>query len=569
MALFTQNSVDIPPNEAESKLTAPKVKSAKPSDMKHLLTDEQYAQYLSDGILVIQPESLDDAFHDHLYRSAQQIYALVENSRSKTAHLDIIGDSLRARIPEIDRLFEDPLVSGALRSVLGDDYVIHPHNFVHKSSDADQVFHQDGNLPWNERGHYRAHRPDWALLFYYPQDVTAENGPTEVILGTQYWTRDFEKTDGTWHSFDGIDRAFTREELANEDLGFRDRRLDESVASLGIPDLQRKSVTVPKGSVVLCHYDILHRGSRKFLGAADRFMYTFHFMRTQEPTSAAWQHRPGFDEKKYMQKLLPQVQPIVRNIWDWSGNFESAASASASLVELKQSLFSGDETKRVEAAYLLGAMQSDESADLLLEGLTHPEESVRRASCYGLKISGAAQANKILPFVGNQRVSIRRLAVYALGESTNGLNAQVVEVVLAALIKDQDDLVRSNAAYAMGQILRCKDADFSVVIDALIQRLAPGVEPNNTSVALFPRSTVRQSIAYSLLQAACNHEFSAEQIEKLLALTLEDDDRYVQGFAIEITRQNQNLSSKSLGVLLAALSRLRLSPRPAELNSAS
>ena len=71
----------------------------------------------------------------------------------------------------------------------------------------------------------------------------------------------------------------------------------------------------------------------------------------------------------------------------------------------------------------------------------------------------------------------------------------------------------------MGQILRCKDADFSEVIDALIQRLAPGVEPNNTDVALFPRSTVRQSIAYSLLQAASNHEFSAAQIEKLLALT--------------------------------------------------
>ena len=537
--------------------------------MKHLLTDEQYALYLSDGILVIQPESLDEAFHDYLYRSAQQIYAQVEDSRSNTAHLDIIGDSLRARIPEIDRLFEDPSVSGALSSILGDSYVIHPHNFVHKSSNADQVFHQDGNLPWNERGHYRAHRPDWALLFYYPQEVTPENGPTELILGTQYWTNDFEKPDGTWHSFDGIGRAFTREELADEDLSFRDRRLDESVASLGIPDLQRKFITVPKGSVVLCHYDILHRGSRTFLQAADRFMYKFHFMRTQEPTCAAWQHQSGFDATESIQKLLPEVQPIVRNIWNWSSNTESNALVSKSLAEVKQSLFSNNEAKRVEAAYLLGEMQSNAAVDVLLEGLTHAEESVRRSSCYGLKISGSAQANKILRFVDNQRVSVRRLAVYALGESSNGLNAQVVRALLAALTEDQDDLVRSNAAYAMGQILRCKDADFSAVIDALIQRLAPGVEPNNTAVALFPRSTVRQSIAYSLLQAACNHEFSAAQIEKLLALTLEDDDRYVQGFAIEITRQNQNLSAKSLELLLAALSRLRLSPRPAALNLAS
>ncbi len=142
--------------------------------MKRLLADEQYAQYFSDGILVIQPESLDEAIHDHLYRSAQQIYALVEDSRSNTAHLDIIGDGLHARIPEIDRLIAGPSVSGALSSMLGDSYVIHSHNFVHKSCDADQVCHQDGNLPWNKRGHYRAHRPKWAPRFYYPQEVTAE-----------------------------------------------------------------------------------------------------------------------------------------------------------------------------------------------------------------------------------------------------------------------------------------------------------------------------------------------------------------------------------------------------------
>lgn len=528
--------------------------------MKHLLTDEQYAQYLTDGFVVVHPQSLDDAFHDRLYRSAQQIYASVEESRSKTAHLDIIGDSLRARIPEIDRLFEDPAVRGALLSILGESYVIHPHNFVHKSSGVDQVFHQDGNLPWNERGHYRSHRPNWALLFYYPQDVTTENGPTELILGTQYWTKDFEKPDGTWHSFDGIDRAFTREELANEDLSFRDRRLNESVASLGIPNLQRKYVVVPKGSVVLCHYDILHRGSRTLPEAADRFMYKFHFMRTQEPTLATWQHQREFDNTNYSRGFLPGVLPVVRNIWNWSANIENSSSAYECLEDLKQSLVNGDEPTRVEAAYLLGEMQSDEAVDALLEGLTHVEESVRRASCYGLKVSGAAQADKILPYVDNKRVSTRRLAVYALGEASNGSNAKVVGALLAALTNDQDDLVRSNAAYAMGQIFRCKVSDFSAAIDALIHRLSPGVEPNNTEVALFPRSTVRQSIAYSLLQAASNHEFSSEQIEKLLALTLEDDDRYVQGFAIEITRQNQNLSARSVDALLAALSRLRLSP---------
>ena len=163
--------------------------------MKHLLSDEAFRSYLIDGYVVIDPVSLGDDFHDFLYQKAEGIYELVKNAKTKTPHLDIIGDNLRAQIPLIDRLLEDPGVSGALTSILGKDYVLHPHNFVHRSGPADQGFHQDGNLPWNERGHYRSHHPDWAILFYYPQQVTLLNGPTEILKGSQYWTTHFEKKD--------------------------------------------------------------------------------------------------------------------------------------------------------------------------------------------------------------------------------------------------------------------------------------------------------------------------------------------------------------------------------------
>ena len=236
---------------------------------------------------------------------------------SKSAHLDIIGDSLRGRIPEIDNIFNDPSVAGALESILGENYVIHPHNFVHKSSLIDQGFHQDGNLPWNERGHYRSHRPDWALLFYYPQDVTIENGATELILGTQYWTKDFEKEDGTWYSQDSIDRSFGREDMSNEDLAYRDRRLSESVESLGVPDLERKYFVVPKGTVIICNYDILHRGSRS-LPWGSRSIYvqvSFHENTRTEgagvESSARFEYREcarGYstDGKKYMELVCQQ-----------------------------------------------------------------------------------------------------------------------------------------------------------------------------------------------------------------------------------------------------------------------
>ena len=526
--------------------------------MKKLLSDQQYAQYLADGILVIQPDSLTDDFHDHLFDCAQDLYAMAEGSKSRTAHLDILGDSLRGRIPSVDRLFEDPSVSGALESILGRDYAIHPHNFVHKSSKADQMFHQDGNLPWNERGHYRSHTPDWALLFYYPQEVTTDNGPTEVILGTQYWTNDFEKEDGTWHSFDPIDRTLSPKDVASDDLVSRDKKLSESVVSFGVPGMRRSFVTVPKGSVVLCHYDIFHRGSRTGNESQDRFMYKFHFMRTTEPSAAAWNNHGGYAEKD----VPEHIRPVVRSIWNWSTNTktqsESASENSSNM------LFNGHEAEKVGAAYLLAERQSDEAIDNLLEALAADEESVRRAACYGLKASSHIHSEKILPFVKHQRVGTRRMAVYALGNAANGQHPEVIAGLLTALTEDEDDLVRSNAAYALGHVLRHSNVKVSPVVDILTDRLGAGVETNNTDTALFPRSTVRQSIAYSLLQVACNHDLSPSQTEKILTTALADEDRYVQGFAVEIARRTGSLSEKSIDLLLSSLSRSRMSSRPRE-----
>ena len=124
--------------------------------------------------------------------------------------------------------------------------------------------------------------------------------------------------------------------------------------------------------------------------------------------------------------------------------------------------------------------------------------------------------------------------------------------------------MRSNAAYALGHVMRDTDVKASSIVDILIERLEVGVETNNTDTALFPRSTVRQSIAYSLLQAACNHNLSASQIEKMLTIALADDDRYVQGYAIEIARRTDSLSERSITLLLSSLSRLRMSLRPRE-----
>ena len=215
-----------------------------------LLDDDQMSQFLADGYVVLRPRELAPDFHREMFRTASALYDEGRRAGGETVHLQYFGG-----------------------------YVLHPHHYVHASSHRDQGFHQDGNLPWNERGHYRSHRPNWAMLFYYPQDVTPENGPTEVLPGSQYWTRDFERAE-RWHPGDAIDRSFNEEVATHPDLDYRDRRLAESLRGLGIDGLVPRRLPLPAGSVLLAHYDLVHRGVRQhpdFHGR--RYMYKFYFLR--------------------------------------------------------------------------------------------------------------------------------------------------------------------------------------------------------------------------------------------------------------------------------------------------
>ena len=528
--------------------------------MENRLKDDEFRDYLINGFIVVEPSELEEDYHDFLYQKADGIYQLAGAAKSKTSHLDIIGDNLRAQIPSIDQLIEDPKVVGTLTSILGENYLLHPHNFVHRSAPADQGFHQDGNLPWNERGHYRSHRPDWALLFYYPQDVTLVNGPTEVLPGTQYWTIDCEKADGDWHRGDALDRSNNRDLLSGDDLIARDLRLTKEVQSLGVPNVERQFLTIPKGSVVICNYDIFHRGLRCVAGGPARYMFKFHFMRTQDPQQASWDNRAVDID---LSRVREDLKPIVSHLWNWSkANRTSETFERSEAEKLNDALLAGSENKKIEAVYRLSQMNDVAAADYLLRGLDHETESIRRAACHGLKASKNVEISGLIKMTQSQRAGTRRMAVYALGDSAHSTSKEVIDALIERLRLDADDLVRSNSAYALGQIARGSSKFSSDIIDALIERLAPGVETNNTEIASMPRSTVRQSIAYGIVQSAANHRFSGAQIEKLVEAGLDDDDRYVQGLTVEAVRLIGNIHQEALSQTLAVLSRARLSPTP-------
>ncbi len=497
------------------------------------LDDETFLRFLTDGFIVLQPDA-HDALHQSLWQHADQRYEQARKLESPTAHLEILGDNLRAAVPEIDRLLTNPVIEGAVASVLGDGAFLHPHSFVHQSMATDQPFHQDGNLPWNERGHYRSHRADWLIMFYYPQAVTLTNGPTEIVTGSHYWTVDIELPDGRWRPGDPIDPDMARDALADDNLSARDAALAASLDKLGIPALERKFIEVPAGSVVIGSYDLIHRGSRTQPGEPPRYMYKFFYARTRNPSAPTWDNQltqPSFED------LRDELRPVVAANWAWSRGerLQSPLSASQRSQAL-QDLVEGGEHLKVAAAYRLGSATDQTSLTALLDALHHDTEATRRAAAYGLRLRSDEAGAALADAARSERVSVRRFAIFALGSTWS----PGTDVLLERLRHEPDDLARSNAAYALGQLARHPGADAPRLLAAFVDRLKPGVEADNTRVAGLARSTVRQSVAYALLQLAANHRLALDERNQVGHLVSIESDRYVLGMLVEAVAQQSD-----------------------------
>ena len=122
------------------------------------LDGEQLGRYLRDGFVVLTPDDLDADFHAAMFEAGCQVWDEARALPEQPVHLQVVGDNLRARIPQLERLLDSPTVQGALVSVLGDGFLLHPHHFVHEATTADQSFHQDGK-PAVERPRPLPHAP--------------------------------------------------------------------------------------------------------------------------------------------------------------------------------------------------------------------------------------------------------------------------------------------------------------------------------------------------------------------------------------------------------------------------
>ena len=104
----------------------------------------------------------------------------------------------------------------------------------------------------------------------------------------------------------------------------------------------------------------------------------------------------------------------------------------------------------------------------LLEGLQHPNESVRAESAFVLGRIGSTKAVKsLIEALNDKSVRVREKSAYALGELAD---ARAVKALIKSLT-DPEAVVRANAAFALGQIGQVGSKDATpALIRALCDR---------------------------------------------------------------------------------------------------
>ena len=425
-----------------------------------LLSDAQVQRFLRDGYLTLQA-NLSADFHAQV---RTQIDDLFRNEGNP-------GNDILPKVPDLYRVLRDERISGALASVLGPDYIVHPHRHCHQNlaGSSGQGMHQDS---YESDQNVRHHRCRWAMAFYYPQDVALENGPSSAIPATQH--------------YNDTEQANERAELP---------------------------LIGPAGTVTIVHYDLWHRAMPN-LSTNDRYMVKFLFTRMSEPDCPAWSS--AGQEWTHSPNGPPDA--LCQSQWAWMGGQADGRAAVDDPQLLYDHLQSPSEYQRLEAAYAL-ASQGADAVPYLVKALraeaTHKQErNLERAhtnpsqldALFALSAAGAPALAPLENLLVDTDWPLRAAAADALGDM--GRVAVGAVPLLQRALSDSAVWVRRNATEALGHM----GPDGSEAVPALSERLTD------------PDITVRHNAALALAKIGP----SAESAAGALQAAQEDEDLYVR-----------------------------------------
>ena len=462
-------------------------------DPQYLLGDEEMQQFIAEGYLTLK-SSLPASLHQDIYQRTEEVFAKEGNP----------GNNILPRIPALQQVFDDPVVRGALTSVVGSDYVMHAHRHCHinRAGSEGGGWHKDSYWGYHK---VRYHRNRWVMIFYYPQDVALENGPTAVMPGTHYYN------------------------------GRADDEQDE----------HHLPVCGEAGTCTLVHFDLWHRAMPNSTDA-NRYMMKFQFTRLSEPSQPSWNiQAPGWPANGSVPSSKHRV--VWSRIWDWHAGAQSRAEVNGQIEQLSESL-SGTLEQRLEATDALGRLgeKAAPALDALLGALGDEDEPVRLNAAYALGAMGAAAVGPLIAALDDEREHVREHAAYALGAA----GEEAVDALVAAL-GDERAHVRGFAAYALGDMGASARTDAVEALckltgdpDAWVRRnvaealgtieLNPGASVSALAALLADEDEqVRFNAAYALAHFGPAAAAATDE----LAVALSDENRYVQGHSSAALQQ--------------------------------
>jgi len=449
--------------------------------MTTLLTDQQMQQFIMDGFVVVKPD-FPAEFHRELYEQQDYVWQNEFNP----------GNNLAARIPDVLKPWNDSAVAGALTSIVGPNYYMHPHMHCHYNPPGKegQNLHKDS---FSRRGH----RTRWLLAFYYPQKTTVEMGPTVVLPGSQY--------------YNSLPANGSERELA---------------------------VTVEAGTVVIADYGIWHRGSAN-TSKNKRYMNKFLFTRIEEPRGPSWDNT----EREWELGDGATTPGLWQHLWQWHLGPENGAKSKGngeegvSIEELVVTVGGDLEVETFNAAYALGeigapavpaliealigeTVDSDDSRESSTTGYgslaaESKTEACRRNVGYALSAIGEPAVSGLIEATGHADWRVRAAAANALGEM--GLAAGEAVPALITALDDEALIVQQQAAQAIG----------------LAGQGGSEAVPGLTECLQHEDVEVRANATLALLRLGSHAERALGGLEAVL----DDEDRYVRGKALGVLQR--------------------------------
>ncbi len=376
----------------------------------NLLNDAQMRHFIVNGFVTVITE-LPAQFHDAVYEKTITVFDKEGNP----------GNNLLPRIPEIQKIFDDPNVSGALTSLLGADYYMQPHRHPHYNppGSGGQGMHQDGGKRWS-------HHTRRLLVFYYPQDTPVELGPTGVVPMSHYYS-----------------------------------------TSEGSGVSPEQPIVGEAGTVAFANYDLWHRAMPNS-SEKRRYMMKFLYARMSEPQEATWANTET--EWSNGSSVGPaEHQEMFRHLWNWHRGVEAngvhGTSNGESLSGLISALNSTTESTGLQAAYALPSF-GEKAVPALVRCLQEESELTRRNACYALNAVGTPAVDALRDALTDSREYVRDNAAEALGDLGN--KAESAVPALVEMLSDESGSVRSHTIEALGTTSQSS----AIAVPGLIEALA-------------------------------------------------------------------------------------------------